>query len=200
LSALWVGQGQCVDVSVQDAGLAVAAFAVQRLGDGSLEHRIERSFKYGGVLECRDGFVEVLTLEERQWAAMVELMGRPGWAADPTLQDPIERGRRGSWINAHIRAWAKEQTVADTVQRAQQLGVPMAPYNAPAEVLQDPHEAARGLFQPVHIPGLGPRPMLVAPFQVDGKPLHLAAGPPQLGQTAAAAEGTPTRSMVGARA
>lgn len=197
LSALWAGQGQSVDVSVQDAGLAVAAFAVQRLGDGSLEHRVERSFKYGGVLECRDGFVEVLTLEERQWTAMVELMGQPSWAADPTLQDPIERGRRGSWINSHIRAWAKEQTVADAVRRAQQLGVPMAPYNTPADVLGDPHEAARSLFQPVDIPGLGPSPMLVAPFQIDGKPLQLAGGPPQLGQTVAAADGTPTHSMAG---
>jgi crotonobetainyl-CoA:carnitine CoA-transferase CaiB-like acyl-CoA transferase len=182
LSALWAGQGQSVDVSVQDAGLAVASFAVQRLGDGSLEHRVERSFKYGGVLECRDGFVEVLTLEERQWTAMVELMGHPAWATGGTLLDPLERSRRGTSINQHIRAWAREQTVADLVRRAQMLGVPMARYNTPADVLADPHERARGLFQTVEIPGLGPRPMLVAPFHIDGMPLRLSGGPPALGE------------------
>ena len=52
LCALASGErkGQRVDVSVQDAALAVGAFALQRLGDGSLEHRHTRSFKYGGVL------------------------------------------------------------------------------------------------------------------------------------------------------
>ena len=52
LAALWMGQGQFVDVSVQDAALAVGAFAVQILGDGVVEHRHTRSFRYGGVVEC----------------------------------------------------------------------------------------------------------------------------------------------------
>jgi len=54
LTAWWavpeVG-GQYVDVSTQDAVLAVGAFALQRLGDGSLEHRSTRRFRYGGVLK-----------------------------------------------------------------------------------------------------------------------------------------------------
>lgn len=193
LSALWVGKGQAVDVSVQDAALAVGCFAIQRLGDGSVEHRAERSFKYGGVLECRDGFVEVLTLEERQWCAMVELMDRPAWATDGTLDDPLERSRRGSELNAHIRAWARRHEVAELVGRAQALGVPMARYNSPADVLNDPHERARGLFQSVEIDGAGPTPMLVAPFHFGGAPLRLSGGPPILGDapTAAAQDAAP---------
>ena len=69
--------GQYVDVSVQDAVLSVGAFALQRLGDGSLEHRSTRRFRYGGVFEAQGGFVELLTLEDRQWVALVELLGRP---------------------------------------------------------------------------------------------------------------------------
>src|SRR4029077_2077795 len=94
---------ESVDVSVQDAALAVGAFALQRLGDGSLEHRSTRSFKYGGVLECADGYVELLTLEDRQWRGLVELMGRPDWALDPALSDQLERSRRGQAINNCIR-------------------------------------------------------------------------------------------------
>ncbi|MGX5733731.1 CoA transferase [Bosea thiooxidans] len=181
LSALWVGQGQSVDVSVQDAALAVGCFAIQRLGDGSVEHRAGRSFKYGGVLECRDGFIEVLTLEERQWRGMVELMDRPAWATDGALDDPLERSRRGAELNEHIRAWARQHEVAELVGRAQALGVPMARYNAPADVLEGPHEFARGLFQTVEVEGAGPTPMLVAPFHFGGAPLRLRGGPPRLG-------------------
>jgi crotonobetainyl-CoA:carnitine CoA-transferase CaiB-like acyl-CoA transferase len=175
-------EGESVDVSVQDAGLAVGAFALQRLGDGSLEHRHTRSFKYGGVLQCADGHVELLTLEERQWRGLVELMGRPEWALAPALSDALERSRRGGEINQSIRAWARHQTTADVVARAQALGVPMAKYSSPTEVLADEHEQARGLFETVEISAVGRLPVLVAPFHIDGMPLALKAGPPQLGQ------------------
>lgn len=170
-----------VDVSVQDAMLAVGAFAIQRLGDGSLEHRVTRSFKYGGVLECADGYLQLLTLEDRQWQGLVELMGSPEWALDPALADPLERGRRGAEINGNIRAWAKGERTANLVARAQRLGVPMAKYASPAEVLGGTHEQVRGLFQPVDIPGFGRCPVLVAPFHVSGAPLTLAGGVPELG-------------------
>ena len=44
---------------------------IQRLGDGSVEHRVERSFRFGGVIACADGYVELLTLEQRQWEGLV---------------------------------------------------------------------------------------------------------------------------------
>ena len=185
LAALWcrdMAGGQSIDVSSQDAALAVGAFAVQRYGDGSLEHRAARSFKYGGVLECADGYVELLTLEHHQWEGLVELMGAPAWATTAALVDPLERSRQGNMINAHIRKWATTQNATDLVTRAQTLGVPMARYASPAEVLSDPHEAVRGLFQPVEIPGFGPVRTLTSPFHFNGAGLALDRGPPTLGQ------------------
>lgn len=184
LSALWMrGEvgGQYVDISSQDAALAVGAFAVQRHGDGSVEHRVERSFRYGGVLPCADGYVELLTLEQRQWEALVDLLGRPDWAVDPALADSLERSRQGPAINARIRAWASERRVADIVAEGQAAGVPLAQYNTPLDVLRDPHERTRGLFAPVAVEGAGVLDMLVAPFQFGGAPLHLRGGPPVLG-------------------
>lgn len=173
---------ESVDISVQDAALAVGAFALQRFGDGSLEHRQTRSFKYGGVLECADGYVELLTLEDRQWCGLVELMGRPEWMLDHALSDSLERGRRGAEINRAIRLWARQQRTADIVARAQALGVPMAKYASPAEVLSGEHERARRLFQPVEIPGAGCLPVLAAPVHVDGAAPGLKAGPPRPGE------------------
>ncbi len=184
LSALWVRDevgGQYVDISTQDAALAVGAFAVQRYGDGSVEHRAQRSFRYGGVLPCADGYVELLTLEQRQWEALVELLGRPEWALDPALADSLERSRRGPAINARIREWARQRRVADIVAEGQAAGVPLAKYNTPLEVLRDPHERVRGLFAPVAIDRAGTCDMLVAPFQFGGAPLALRTGPPALG-------------------
>lgn len=185
LSALWARDdlgGQFVDIASQDAALAVGAFAIQRLGDGSIEHRAERSFRYGGVLPCADGYVELLTLEPRQWDGLVKLLGSPEWALDPALDDSLERSRRGPEINRHIRVWAALRKVADIVRDGQALSVPLAKYYTPAEVLRDPHERARGLFQPVEIAGAGMLDMLVSPFHFADAPLHLRGGPPVLGE------------------
>jgi len=165
--------GQYVDISCQDAMLSVGAFAIQRFGDGSVEHRVERSFRYGGVLPCADGFVELLTLEQRQWDGLVELLGRPSWALDPALADSLERSRRGPELNRHIRAWAAVRKVEDIVREGQKLSVPLAKYNSPAEVLRDEHEKVRGLFQPVEVPGAGSLDMLVSPIQFDGRASRL---------------------------
>ena len=185
LSAWWAvphAGGQYVDVSVQDAALAVGAFALQRLGDGSLEHRSMRSFRYGGVFQAKDGYLELLTLEDRQWSALVALLEHPAWAADEALRDPLERSRRGIEINRGIREWMARHEVDDIVRRAQELGVPAARYRNPAEVVAGAHERARGLFAPVPLADGRHAQVLVAPFQFRCTPLRLQRGVPALGE------------------
>ena len=185
LSAWWAVPefgGQYVDVSVQDAALSVGAFALQRLGDGSLEHRSTRRFRYGGVFEARGGFVELLTLEDRQWTALVELLGRPAWAQDAALGDPLERSRRGDEINHHIREWMSLHDVDDIVRWAQQLGVPAAKYRTPAEVIHGEHEKSRGLFAPLELDAGVQAELLVAPFQFRCTPLQAGGRVPALGE------------------
>jgi crotonobetainyl-CoA:carnitine CoA-transferase CaiB-like acyl-CoA transferase len=157
--------GQYVDVSTQDANVAISCFNVQRVGDGELETRHGRSFRYGGVLQCADGYIQILTLEPRQWAGLVQLMGEPEWTRDPGLQDEIERGRRGGEINAHLRAWARTRRVADLVKGGQALNVPIDKYAEPAEILESTQFRAREAFSTVEFDGIGTLPVLTAPFQ-----------------------------------
>lgn len=187
LSAWWAvprSGGQYVDVSVQDAVLAVGAFALQRLGDGSLEHRTGRSFRYGGVFETEDGFIELLTLEDRQWASLVELLGRPAWAKDPALGDPLVRSARGAEINGHIRGWMSRHRSDDIVERAQQLGVPVAKYRPPKEVVDGEHERARGLFAAGMLESGKAAAFLTAPFHFRCSPLTGGGRVPELNEMA----------------
>jgi crotonobetainyl-CoA:carnitine CoA-transferase CaiB-like acyl-CoA transferase len=187
LAAWWtaaVAGGQYVDVSVQDAVLSVGAFALQRLGDGSLEHRTTRRFRYGGVFEAQNGFVELLTLEDRQWNALVTLMDSPGWADDEALRDPLERSRRGDEINGYVRQWMARHTVEDIVRRAQELGVPAARYRTPEEVVNGDHEYARGMFVPVLLDSGRQADVMVAPFQFRCTPLQGGGRVPALDEMA----------------
>lgn len=185
LSAWWTVDdtgGQYVDVSVQDAMLLCGSFALQRLGDGSLEHRETRRFRYGGVFEASDGFVGLLMLEDRQWAALVKLLGSPLWAQDKAFNDPIERSNRGEEINRHIATWMAKHTVRFIAERAQELGVPAAPYRTPDDVLGGDHEHCRSLFAPVPNAAEPSTQAVVAPFQFRESPLGLERGVPSLGE------------------
>jgi benzylsuccinate CoA-transferase BbsE subunit len=181
LSAWWTVSdtgGQFVDVSVQDAMLLCGAFAMQRLGDGSLEHRATRSFRYGGVFEARDGYIELLTLEDRQWQGLVQLLGNPGWTQDKALDDPLERSRRGADINSYVREWMSSRTVEYIVSNAQKLGVPAAKYRTPFEVVNGEHEATRGLLAPCNLANGFKARVLIAPYSFQRTPLMLGDVPP----------------------
>jgi benzylsuccinate CoA-transferase BbsE subunit len=184
LAALWssgeVG-GQYIDVSTQDAMLLCGAFALQRLGDGSLEHRAMRKFRYGGVFETQDGYIELFTLEDRQWQGLVKLLGEPEWAQDEALQDPLERSRRGDEINHHVREWMAARRVEDVVTAAQELGVPAAKYRTPSDVLNGEHERHRSLFEATTLADGRAAEILLAPFQFNSDPLHFQSGVPALG-------------------
>lgn len=168
--------GQFVDVSVQDANIALSCFALQRLGDGVLETRHTRSFRYGGVLECVDGSVQLLVLEQHQWLNLVELMGRPAWALTPEFENPLERGRRGREINEHLREWAKTQSTADVVERGQALGVPLTPYKTTKAVLEGDLGSERPIFATTSLAGLGDFPVFVAPFRSSDQLAPLGKG------------------------
>jgi benzylsuccinate CoA-transferase BbsE subunit len=121
-------------------------------------------------------------LEDRQWTALLELLGRPEWAQDESLRDPLERSRRGDEINHHIRQWMSRHDVDDIVQWAQKLGVPAAKYRTPAEVIHGEHERSRGLFAPLMLEGGIPAEALVAPFQFRCTPLRGGERVPALGE------------------
>ncbi|TMV08352.1 CoA transferase [Arenibacterium halophilum] len=180
IAALWSGKGQFVDASVQDANVAVGAFAIQRFGDGSIEHRLTRSFKFGGVIKCADGYVELLTLESRQWQGLVDLLGADDWAADRELADEVGRSARGAEINQRIRSWARGWKVEDLVRAAQDRGVPMARYNTPAQVLEGAQERARGIFQAVEADG-GPVKVQSLPFRFGPEALSVDGAVPAPG-------------------
>lgn len=175
------GDIEWVDVSVQEAQLSLNYFTVSRYVEGALESRQNRAFKYGGVLQCSDGYVELVTLEQRQWEALKEMMGDPQWAQDPAYADPLARGHRGDEINHHLRAWAAERTSAEVVRSAAEHGVPCGPYLAPEELPALAQMQAREFFLPADeregTRGLFPGP----PWRLNrfDKPAHVAAPGPR---------------------
>ena len=164
--------GQVVDCSMQEAQLAIGYLPFQRLqAEGLVE---DRFFRVGGVLTAQDGYVELLTLESRQWQALAELLGRPDWAVANRFEDP---SKYGSEINAHLREWSKNHTKEWLYQQGQALGVPIAPYFAPAEVFYSRQRRHREFFTSLDHPEAGCYEYAGLPYRFSQTPERLTRAP-----------------------
>ena len=175
LGADGVARGQVVDASGQEAQLSVGYMPIQRHeSEGITETRFSRYFRVGGVLPASDGYVELLTLELRQFGSLLDFMGHPDWASPDMFSDPATHGpelnrRMKEWFAQHPREWLYAE--------GQAHGVPIAPYYTPAEVFHSPQQRERGYFQNVDHPDTGPLEYAGVPFQLDGTPTRLQRAP-----------------------
>ena len=174
--AQWNGEpGQAVDCSMQEAQLAIGYLPIQRLeAEDFVETRFSRFFRMGGVLPAADGYVELLTLEPRQWEGLARLLGEPEWASADKFRDPATHGPA---INENLREWSAGHTREWLYREGQAHGVPIAPYLTPKEVFDSPQQRERGFYQEVEHPSAGKYDYAGLPFRMSETPPTLRRAP-----------------------
>ena len=167
--------GQTVDASSQEAQLSVGYMPIQRHeSEGITETRFSRYFRVGGVLPASDGYVELLTLEPRQFQGLLEFMGNPDWASPEMFSDPATHGPE---LNRHMRQWFSQHTREWLYAEGQAHGVPVAPYYTPSEVFTSPQQRQRDFYTQVNHPETGPLEYTGTPFQLSETPTTLTRAP-----------------------
>ena len=113
---------------------------------GEVASRLMRSWKIApnDIVPCKDGHVFIAAVEETQWQRLVDLMGRPAWAADGRFRDRLGRAEHWDSLKPLIEAWSLQRSKAEICQAAQASRVPISPVNTAADLLASPHLAARG--------------------------------------------------------
>ena len=174
--AQWAsGTGQQVDSSMQEAQLAIGYLPIQRLeAEGFVETRFSRFFRMGGVLPASDGYVELLTLEPRQWEGLARLLGEPEWASPEKFRDPATHGAA---INENLRRWSSEHTREWLYREGQAHGVPIAPYLTPGEVFESAQQRERDFFREIDHPAAGSYDYASLPFRMGETPTSLRRAP-----------------------
>ena len=174
--AQWNGApGQGVDCSMQEAQLAIGYLPIQRLeAEDFVETRFSRFFRMGGVLPAADGYVELLTLEPRQWEGLASLLGDPEWASADKFRDPATHGPA---INESLQQWSAEHTREWLYREGQAHGAPIAPYLTPREVLDSPQQRERGFYQEVEHPSAGRYDYASLPIRMSETPPTLRRAP-----------------------
>jgi formyl-CoA transferase len=172
------GRGQYVDIAMLDAVIAmtdiVTNFWSMGLRGGDVGPLILHGFR------ARDGWFVLQVGREQHFAKLAALVGHPGWTNDPRL------ATRQGWVDhletvlrPAIEAWASRMTKVEACQRLAAAGIAAGPCLSDAEVVADPHVAARS--------------MLVELPRTDGvaQPVLVPASPVRLSEAARGAEVRP---------
>jgi len=178
------GEGQHVDVSIQECIAAILEmnFMHYTYGEKETSRLGRRSIYPWCMLDCKDGKIFVVNVEEDQWQRMVELMGNPEWASLEIFQDRVTRGLNYDALFPFLQEWAAEWRVADLYKAGQERRICFAPVNTMADLFASEHLKAREFFTQVSHQVAGTLTYPGAPFKPSegGWEVHRPA--PTLGQ------------------
>ncbi len=129
-----------------------------------------------------DDWIAVSVCDDRQWASLVELMGRPRWT-DDGLSTVAGRRERADEIDLGLQDWFAGQSLDSTVELLAAAGVPVAPVGSPSLVTENAQLRARGFFESLDHPRTGPGLYPTPPFALlAGQRQWLLRPPPTLGE------------------
>lgn len=142
------GRGQVVDASIFESVLGVTeSLVIDWQVAGLVRERTGPTLPGiapSNVYPARDGQVLIGANQDSVFRRLTELMGRPELATDPRFHDHQARGRHMAEIDAIVAEWTATQSSAELLERLHAGGVPAGLLYTPADMLADPHFAARG--------------------------------------------------------
>lgn len=81
------------------------------------------------------------------------VIGRPDLADDPAFASNDGRVRGNALLDAAIAAWTSERTMDEILARLDAADVPAGRIYSVADIVDDPHYAARDMILPTELPG-----------------------------------------------
>ena len=180
-----LGKGQHIDVSAQECILSILEFAYEiwpymqlptvRWGQRPI-HPID-------MFQCKDGgWIFVLTIEEHQWQALVELMDTPEWTTWEVAANRFVRASNWDALRPFMEEWISQWNTDDLYRAAQAKRIPFAPASTLADLVDSNHLKARGFFVEVAHPQAGTYKQAGAPYKLGKTPWEIRSPAPTLGQ------------------
>jgi crotonobetainyl-CoA:carnitine CoA-transferase CaiB-like acyl-CoA transferase len=180
------GEGQFVDTSLVDAGVALSVWEATEYFAGlglptplGSAHRMLAPYQ---AFRCEDGYVTIGGGTDRLFLRLCERLGHPEWASLPEFADNATRVRNREALAARIESITAGNTCRHWLTVFDEAGIPCGPINDYAQVLADPQVRARDMVLDVEHPRLGRLRTLGSPLKMSATPTDAARRAPMLGE------------------
>jgi crotonobetainyl-CoA:carnitine CoA-transferase CaiB-like acyl-CoA transferase len=181
------GEGQYIDISLVDAGLAWTVWeSGAYFADGEVPQptgtRHRRSTPYQAY-RTADGYVVIGANNDRLWQRLInDVLGKPEWAEDPRFATLPDRMANIDELEREIEAvttTAPTDHWIDALDKAGVVGGPVLSYD---EALRDEHVLARDMVVELDHPVIGPMKTIGPPAKFSGLDFQVRGPAPWLGQ------------------
>ncbi len=180
------GQGQLVDSSLMEAGIAYTVwesavyFATGQVpGPLGSAHRLSAPYQ---ALRTSDGYINVGGANQSNWERICRVLGREELLTDPRFLDGASRRRNYQVLAAELEQTLAARTSQQWLAAFNEAGVPAGPIYDLSQMYNDPHVAAREMAIGVEHPLAGGVRNIGFMPKLSGTPGTARRPPPLLGQ------------------
>ena len=180
------GQGQHIDLSLLECGIAAMSHAAQQfLMDGTSPVRMGIAGPGGapiGILECADGQLFISVSSDAQFKRLCDVLGCPEFASDARfLTNPLRVDNRGALLpllSGCAKSWKAQALLEALIDASVSAGM----YNNVEGMFADPQVSARGVAVPLRHPQMPGLKVVANPLRLSRTPPAYDLAPPGLGE------------------
>ena len=190
MAALWhrekTGEGQYIDVSMQEAMVSIMEGAVVRWTVGREilspigSHNTNESPM--AAYRCKDGYIIIGTVGNEHWERFCRAVGKPEWMKDPGYATKGLRWAKKWELAKEIEKVTTQYTVKEMEEKLDRERVANSPVLNIQEVVEDPHLKARGYFLEVEHPVIGRAKISGFPYKLAKTPGEINRPSPLVGE------------------
>lgn len=180
------GKGVHIDASMLGCSLGIAPLQVSEyFGTGKsprkLGSRHPRNAPYQ-AFRAKDGYFVLAVGNQRLFNLVCNMIDRPELVEDPRFADTAQRAKNQDALAALLEEHFSNNTADYWYRRFRDAGIPAAPIQSYAEVLQDPQVRYQGWVQPLELPNAGSTRTFAHPVILSDRELPIRRRPPMLNE------------------
>ena len=177
MARLGTGQGQHVDVSIQECMASIHQFTINRyVYVGRIQKRLGNRYQRAHpitIYPCKDGLVSLAVSTQEQYERFMALTGLTALLNEERFATPYACSEHVEAFDRRLAPWLQAHGKHDIVHRCQENRVPASFVNDAAEIMDDPQYRFRGFWKELDHPVAGRQTYA-------GFPFHMTSTPPVL--------------------
>lgn len=182
------GEGQHIDLSMQDANMTFIADALMEFSaNRRVRTRIGNrhvSVAPHGIYRCadEDAWIAISASDDAEFGRLCAAAAHDEWATDPRFADAAARKANEAALDAVLTDWTETQDADDLERRLWRAHVTAARVRTAADVLASEQLQQRGMLARVTHPEAGGTVQAHAPWRLSRTPGGVTRPAPRLGE------------------
>ena len=180
------GEGQHLDIALFDSQLGwLANVASNYLISGKLPKRHGNA--HANIVpyqsfQASDGWFAIAVGNDRQFARLCELLGKPELAVDEKFSTNSARVQNRAEIIPMLASIFKTTSVSEWLRKLDEAEIPCGPINNFEQVFSMPQVKEREMLVQMQHPTIGTLPLVGSPLKMSATPVAYRLPPPLMGE------------------